>query len=297
MPKATQMRSVASTSEPDHEPPVNPWAIPADAATMTVNGYPMAHVKRGAGQPVVLVHGSLSDYRYWTPQLASSLPGYQLIAVSLRHFYPEPWNGKGDDFSIEVQADDLGVFIERLGVGPVHLVGWSRGGSVALGAADTRPDLVKKLVLMEPVISSLLPQASATGKPDPTRVRLEAVAAYYERGDIEGGLQYFVDDINGPGTWTRRTEEQRQLARDNAWTLVRQITDTDAVTRDDLRKMRMPVLLVGGERGPPFLAQTMDAAQTYLPSVSRVTISNAGHLMNRDNPTEFNLALTRFLST
>lgn len=297
MPKATQMRNVASTSEPDHEPPVSPWAIPADAAAMTVNGYPMVHVKRGAGQPVVLVHGSLSDYRYWTPQLESPPPGFQLIAVSLRHFYPEPWNGRGDDFSIKVQADDLGVFIERLGVGPVHLVGWSRGGSVALGAANTRPDLVKKLVLMEPVISSLLPQSSATGNPDPTRVRLEAVATYYEKGDIEGGLQYFVDDINGPGTWTRRTEEQRQLARDNAWTLVRQITDVDAVTRDDLRKMQMPVLLVGGERGPAFLAQTMDAAQTYLPSASRVTISNAGHLMNRDNPTEFNLALSTFLST
>ena len=95
-------------------------------------------------------------------------------------------------------------------------MGWSRGGSVALGAANARPDLVKKLVLMEPVISSLLPQPNATGKPDPTRVRLEAVASYYEKGDIEGGLQYFVDDINGPGTWTRRTEEQRQLARDNA---------------------------------------------------------------------------------
>ena len=297
MPKATQMRSVASPTGPDHEAPVGLWTTPADAVTMAVNGYPMTHVKRGTGQPVVLVHGSLSDYRYWTPQLASPLPGFQLIAVSLRHFYPEPWNGKGDDFSIKIQADDLGVFIERLGVGPVHLVGWSRGGSVALGAANARPDLVKKLVLMEPVISSLLPQPSSTGEPDPTLVRLEAVAAYYEKGDIEGGLQYFVDDINGPGTWMRRTDEQRQLARDNAWTLVRQITDTDAVTRDDLRKMQMPVLLLGGERGPPFLGQTMDAAQAYLPSVSRVTISNAGHLMNRDNPTEFNRVLATFLST
>jgi pimeloyl-ACP methyl ester carboxylesterase len=297
MPKATEMRSVASLTGPDHEPPVGLWTTPADAVTMAVNGYPMTHVKHGAGQPVVLVHGSLSDYRYWTPQLASPLPGFQLIAVSLRHFYPEPWNGKGDDFSIEVQADDIAGFIERLGVGPVHLVGWSRGGSVALGAAKARPDLVKKLVLMEPVISSLLPQPNATGKPDSTRARLEAVAAHYEKGDIEGGLQYFVDDINGPGTWTRRTEEQRQLARDNAWTLVRQITDTDAVTRDDLRKMQMPVLLLGGERGPPFLALTMDAAQAYLPSVSRVTISNAGHLMNRDNPTEFNRVLATFLST
>jgi pimeloyl-ACP methyl ester carboxylesterase len=257
----------------------------------------MAYVESGTGETVVLVHGSLSDYRYWTPQLSASLPGLHLVAVSLRHFYPEPWNGQGDDFSVEAQSADLAGFIALLDAGPVHLVGWSRGGSVVLGAARKRPDLIKKLVLLEPVISTLLPPAGPAGAPDPAHQRLEAVRAYYEKGDIEGGLQYFVDDINGPGTWLRRTDEQRQLARDNAWTLVRQITDQDAVTPDDLREMRMPVLLAGGERGPAFLARTMDAAQTHFPSVTRVTISNAGHLMNRDNPTEFNRVFTDFLST
>ena len=270
------------------------WAVPAGVATVAVNGYPMAYLERGTGETVVLVHGSLSDYRYWTPQFSSLPPGFRLIAVSLRHFYPEPWNGKGD-FSVQEHAADLAAFIERLGVGPVHFVAWSRGGSVALGAAKSRPDLVRKLVLMEPVISCLRPQ-DETGKPDPAVARLQAVAAHYAKGDIEAGLQYFVDDLNGPGTWARRTEEQRQLARDNAWTLVRQLTDTDAVTPDDLRQMRMPVLLVGGERGPRYLALTMDAAQQRLPSVSRVTISNAGHLMNRDNPAEFNRTLVEFLS-
>jgi len=97
-------------------------------------------------------------------------------------------------------------------------------------------------------------------------------------------------DQQGPDT------AQRQIARDNAWTLVRQVTDTDAVMSDDLRKMRMPVLLVGGERGPEFLASTMDAAEKYLPEVTRVTISNAGHRMNIDNPDEFNRTLATFLS-
>jgi pimeloyl-ACP methyl ester carboxylesterase len=255
----------------------------------------MAYSEHGAGETVVLVHGSLSDHRYWSPQLSPPLPSFRLIAVSLRHFYPEPWNGKGDDFSVQVHAQDLVAFIERLGAGPVHLVGWSRGGSVALGAAKSRPDLVRKLVLMEPVISSLLPQ-DETGKPDPAVVRLKTVAGYYEKGDIEGGLRYFVDDLNGPGAWERRTDEQRQFARDNAWTLVRQVTDTDAVTPDDLREMRMPILLVGGERGPQFLALTMDAAQKYFSSVGRVTISDAGHRMNIDNPAEFNRTLMGFLS-
>lgn len=280
-------------SAPVEEPSGPSWAVPPDASTVVVNGYPMAYVERGAGETVVFVHGSLSDYRYWMPQLSPLLAGFRLVAVSLRHYYPEPWDGKGADFSINVHAEDVAAFIEHLGVGPVHLVAWSRGGSVALGAARGRPDLIRKMVLMEPVISCLLPRSNT---PDPSVTRLNAVAAYYKMGDIEGGLRYFVDDLNGVGAWERRTNEQREIARDNAWTLVRQVTDTDAVTSDDLRKMRMPVLLVGGERGPEFLALTMDAAEKHLPGVSRVTISNAGHRMNIDNPDEFNKALVTFLS-
>jgi pimeloyl-ACP methyl ester carboxylesterase len=288
---ATRMPGAVATSV---QKPARPsWALPTGVASVAVNGYPMAYVERGAGETVVLVHGSLSDYRYWMPQLSPPPPGFRFVAVSLRHFYPEPWNGKGADFSINVHAEDVAAFIERLGVGPVHLVAWSRGGSVALGAAKSRPDLIRKMVLMEPVISCLLPQSST---PDPSVTRLNAVAAYYENGDIEGGLRYFVDDLNGVGAWERRTDEQRQIARDNAWTLVRQATDTDAVTSNDLQKMRMPVLLVGGEKGPQFLALTMDAAEKYFPLVNRVTISNAGHRMNIDNPDEFNRALVAFLS-
>jgi pimeloyl-ACP methyl ester carboxylesterase len=271
------------------------WALPPGVATVAVNGYPMAYLQRGAGEIVVLVHGSLSDYRYWNAQMSPPPPGFCFIAASLRHFYPEPWNGEGADFSVQAHAADVAAFIDGFDAGPVHLVAWSRGGSVALGVAQSRPDLVRKLVLMEPVISCLAPRPEA-GKPDPALARLESVAAYYENGDIEGGLQFFVDDLNGAGAWQRRTQEQRQLARDNAWTLARQITDTDAVTPDDLKEMRMPVLLVGGQNGPQFLAQTMGAAQALLPSARRVTIPNAGHRMNLDNPAEFNRVLVEFLS-
>ena len=118
---------------------------------------------------------------------------------------------------------------------------------------------------MEPVISCLRPKDDS-GKRDPALVRLETAATYFDKGDIEGGLRYFVDDLNGPGTWDKRTDEQRRLARDNAWTLVRQVTDTDAVTPDDLRTMRMPVLLMGGERGPRYLARH-DGRRAAAPAV------------------------------
>jgi esterase len=77
------------------------WDLPADMKTLSANGYPMAFQERGVGPTVVLVHGTLQDYRYWDAQVSSLSPQFRVIAVSLRHYYPERWNGKGDDFSVK----------------------------------------------------------------------------------------------------------------------------------------------------------------------------------------------------
>ena len=115
------------------------WAPPAGVKTLQVNGYPVSFYESGKGEPVVLVHGAISDYRSWMRQTASPPPGFRLIAVSLRHHYPEPWNGKGDTYSVKQHAEDMAAFIEALGVGPVFLVGHSRGATVSVKAALARP--------------------------------------------------------------------------------------------------------------------------------------------------------------
>lgn len=272
------------------------WTLPAGVKTLPVNGYPMAYFERGSGPTVVLVHGSMSDYRYWMPQILSLSSRYRVIAVSLRHYYPEPWNGKGDDFSLKTHAEDIAAFIERLGPGSVYLVAHSRGGSAALGATKIRPDFVKKFVLMEPAVPALLPKPDGPPKPDPRQARAKTTAAYFAKGDMEGGLEFFVDDINGPGVWKRRSEEVRQITRDNAWTTLPMATDSDIVSCKDLRKMTMPVLLVRSEKGPGWLGNILDEAAKCLPSVTRVMIPNAAHYMNRDNPAAFDRAVMEFLS-
>src|ERR1043166_8768081 len=99
--KTNAMRVQKDSAAPGPAPAGAAWALPSGVAAVTVNGYPMAYSECGGGEPVVLVHGSLSDYRYWTPQFASPPPGFRLIAVSLRHFYPEPWDGHADDFPLQ----------------------------------------------------------------------------------------------------------------------------------------------------------------------------------------------------
>lgn len=79
--------------------------------TLRVNGYEMAFVERGTGIPLLLVHGSLGDYRWWARQMQPFGAHYRTIAVSLRHCWPEHWDGEGDDFTVQQHTKDVAAFI------------------------------------------------------------------------------------------------------------------------------------------------------------------------------------------
>src|SRR5262247_568689 len=92
---------------------VVPWSIPPGAKTREVNGYPMAYAERGAGVPIVLVHGTNGDYRSFAAQMEPLGARYHAISVSLRHYYPEPWDGEGE-FSARQHVEDVIAFITAL---------------------------------------------------------------------------------------------------------------------------------------------------------------------------------------
>jgi pimeloyl-ACP methyl ester carboxylesterase len=271
------------------------WPLPPGVKTLAVNGYPMAYVERGFGPTLVLVPGSLNDYRYWTPQLETLSSRFRVVAVSPRHYYPERWNGKGT-FSLEQHAQDLATFIEKLDVGPVYLVGWSRGGQITVRTALARPELVRKLVLMDAGLAELVP-ATGSGKPIPGGGKLAVGAEeFFKKGDLDGGLRYFFDGVNGAGAWQKLSDEQRQFRIDNAWTLVGQAADANAkpVTCAELGGLKVPVIFMTGDKSPPQYKPIFDAFQRCQPAVTRVVIPNAMHQMSQNNPPAVNSALTKF---
>src|SRR6266481_1133560 len=97
------------------DPPHSPRA---PMQTLRVNGYDMAYLEVGQGPPLLCVHGSLCDFRIWSAVLGPLSKQHRVIAVSLRHFFPDRWDGRGDTYSIEQHVDDLIAFIERLDTKP-----------------------------------------------------------------------------------------------------------------------------------------------------------------------------------
>ncbi len=190
-----------------------------------VNDYDMAYIEVGQGTPLVCVHGSLCDYRVWSCVLGPLSRQHRVIAPSLRHFFPEHWDGVGNDYTMAQHVADTIGFIEALNAGPVHLMGHSRGGHIAFRVAHQRPDLLRRVVLAEPggdLDASLAPSAEA---PPPMRASTVAAAEKIAAGDIDGALAHFIDAIDGQGAWRALPAYDKQELRDNAFTLLGQLNE------------------------------------------------------------------------
>ena len=126
-----------------------------------VNGMPVSYVDDGSGEPVVFLHGAVSDLRVWEAIRDAVAKRYRFVAPTLRYFGTAEWLDKGGRFSVAAHADDIAAFIEAMHLGPVHLVGWSYGGNVATAVALEHPDVVRSLILFEPAISSMVKEGEA----------------------------------------------------------------------------------------------------------------------------------------
>jgi pimeloyl-ACP methyl ester carboxylesterase len=274
------------------------WPTGERTQLIEVDGCRIAYVEAGAGSPaVLLVHGSTSDYRSWQHQVGPFAEHYRTIAVSLRHCYPECWNGLGDDFTVEQHAADLAAFIGGKRLGPVHLIGHSRGGAVALDLALRRPELIRTLVLLDPgALEALLPET-----PEGQEMARETAEMFarlqddLEKGDVEIAARHFVDALGGPGTWSRRTQEQRQLVLDNIHTGPA-CAQRPTFTAAQIASLAVPILVLTGSGSPPRYATIFEAMRRANPRVSpTVTLENAAHAMHRENPGAFNAVVLEFL--
>jgi len=122
---------------------------------LSVSGTKFFFTEEGNGELVVLVHGSLGDYRDWERQIEPlSRSGFKAVAYSRRNHHPNPWQDYPPNYSLKTERDDLAWILKELGE-RAHLIGHSYGGYVAALVARDYPDLVKKLVIAEPPIFTL----------------------------------------------------------------------------------------------------------------------------------------------
>jgi hypothetical protein len=99
------------------------------ARNIRVGGMSFAYVDLGSGPTVVLIHGSISDYREWSKQMEALAKHHRVIAYSRRYHWPNSPPGEDTDATVPRQVEDLVAIINSLGLAPTHIVGHSYGYS------------------------------------------------------------------------------------------------------------------------------------------------------------------------
>jgi pimeloyl-ACP methyl ester carboxylesterase len=266
--------------------------------TLRVNEYDMAYLEVGNGPPLVCVHGTLGDFRTWYPVLGPLSKRHRVISLSLRRFFPEHWDGAGHDYLMAQHVSDVIGFIEKLAVGPVDLMGHSRGGHIGFRVAGQRPDLLRRLVLAEPggeLDATLDPAGGASG-PSLRAARILVAAEKVKSGDIDGALELIVDMIDGDGCWKRLPAVLKQQLRDNAYTLIGQIGENrKPFTRSEAESIRTPTLLIGGSDTKGSLATNWRVLAQHIPGATTALIPGARHWIFDQAPQEFSDAVMKFL--
>ncbi len=250
--------------------------------------YPLAYTAAGQGRGVLLIHGSLCDYRYWRWQIPILSEQFHVFAPSLRGCWPTAFSDDNPTYNVAQHTQDLIAFLRQQSPdGPVHIVGHSRGAHVALELACTAPELTLSLTLADPGFR-------IKGEKEQSSFQRDVVQKIKE-GDIEDAMRDFVDAVNGAGTWHQMVGWFKTMVKDNAYTVLSQIHEA-ALEFDLTRAGRLtcPVLLLGGANSPARYGQRLDILESIFAHVERTTIPLASHGMNLANPKAFNERLLRF---
>ena len=251
----------------------------------------------GAGDPTVLVHGSLVDGSTWGPVRAGLAQSLAVLVYDRR--------GHGESTGpirrrpVRDDAEDLAELLRSIDLYPVHLIAHSYGGAVALRLASDRPEMVRSLALHEPPFVSLLEEDPATA-PEAERLRAgtNAILERVRAGDIEAGAREIVNAFSvEEGAWDRLPPEVRTGLVRHVPRWAEELGDPEAtrISRAVLSELLIPALVTTGERSPPFLHRISTRLAESLRNATLRTLPGVGHVPHLSDPDQFIASVHSFL--
>jgi len=215
-------------------------------------------VERGAGAPVLLIHGLASDAEAMAP-VAQALAGdARAIAYDRRGYgssgAPEAYRGT----TVEEQAQDAAALLAALDAGPAVVCGDGFGALVALDLAKRHRALVRAAVLSNPPLFMFVPEA--TERLAAQHVELEAAV---REGGPEAGVEAWLGGRAQGAALERARAAHRAFFADYAglasW----------PVTRRELRALDVPAVVLTAPSSPPHIVAAADALAALLPLAAR----------------------------
>mgnify|MGYP000728210406 FL=1 len=245
---------------------------------------------------ILMLHGNSQQSHSWDFVSLALSEQFHLIVLDQRGHGDSDWAGDGD-YSIEAQQKDIDGFVQAVGLDGFTLMGHSMGGRNSYVWASRHPGALKGLIIVDTG-----PQTQRTGsnriqqfKELPDELDsfddfVQRVQEYTGRTQeqVLGALKYSIRQ-RSDGKWTWKYDKIMRTpgARPPGW--------TSEQLWDCVGKIDCPTLVLRGDRSDIFADETMQRMEQVIPDCTTVTISNAGHLVQGDNPAEFLVEVGKFL--
>jgi pimeloyl-ACP methyl ester carboxylesterase len=251
----------------------------------------------GSGEPLVLVHGGWSDRNNWLPVAPGLARSFSVVAYDRRN---HGLSENGRPGSRHDQEDDLAALIEGIAGEPTNVVGTSFGGSIAIGLASRRPDLVRRLIVHEPPLVSVAADDPEAGPQlDAVKATVQAVLARVEGGDAAGAAEQFVEEVAlGPGAWALLPQPLRQTMMGAAEAFAAEQRDPlwDHIDVGALRDIECPVLITQGDQSPAWFRLIVAKLAEATQHAEIHTYHGAGHAPHITHPDDYLAAVTESLT-
>jgi len=274
----------------------------AEPIQVHVNGVDLSYIEQGQGAPVILLHGGIGDYSSWQPQYDTFARHFRVIAYSRRFSFPNRNFSIPPTYSPWTDVADLLALLRKLRLHEVRLVGQSAGAFVALAFALKHPEMVHSLVLAEPPAHQLVRDTvdGEAAYQDFVATVLSPTADYFRKGEAQHAMRVFVNGMAATNRFDSLSPEARAGVMRNARSIEALSLSSDpfpVLAREDIKRLRMPTLVVTGENTIPIHKSVDEELIHVLPNVKSVTIPHAGHGSPRENSSAFNEAVLSFFAT
>ena len=241
------------------------------------NSLTIHYEQEGHGPPLLLLHGATSMGTHdWGPQRPVLRGGFTLYMPDARGHARTQWDvGLGWDHPALV--DDALAFADALGLERFHLMGLSMGARTAMALAIRRPERLRTLISVSAALDPEPAASVARRLLDPEQM---------ERDDPvwTAELEQRHDPYQGPGAWRRLAAAISAGSQDmTTW------------TPEELRRVRLPVLLAYGDNDPWVPLEQAVRLKRQLPDARLLVVPDCGHVVVAERPSVFNPAMLQFL--
>jgi 3-oxoadipate enol-lactonase len=261
-------------------------SAPSQGSFLELDGTKLYYEECGsAPHTVVLVHDGVLHSAAWDDVWPDFCKHFHTIRYDRRGYGRSAVASHG-----YYATDDLAAVLRHLKLRRVAIVGSSHGGEISINFTLDHPEMVEQLVLVGAVVGGMpytkqfLERGDALGKP-------------LETGDIKGAIAAAAKDkyLTAPGSDAAR-KRMAEILLANPQDLTHpelELPVKSGLPR--LGEIHIPTLLLVGDADIPDVHAHAGAIEAGVPRARRVVISDAGHLMYLEKPTEFSRIVIEFL--